>query len=157
MFRYPSPNGNKAADFAAIQNIITESRFIQSALKVSGVTLYYTNIEAIANNADTIKRLARLRDVTEVEDGTGLYLTTSKYRCWLDIDQSTAAAYLNELIQQQERQQAVITQLQSRLANTSYVKQAPHAVVTQTKEQLAAAEELLASLKREHARFSTPA
>ena len=152
----PKSNAEQATAFGEIQNIVIETRFIQNALKVSGVTLYFTDVAFIAANAGTIKRLARLRDVTEVSDGTGLYLTTTKARCWLDIDQSTAAAFLGELLQQQERQRTVIAQLQGRLSNDSYVNNAPPLVVRQTKDQLAVAEELLASLQREHARFSAP-
>ena len=149
-------DAKQAAAFTEIQNIVSESRFIQNALKVSGVTLYYTDVDFITANAETIKRLAHLRGVTEVSDGTGLYLTTTKATCWLDIDQSTAAAYVGELVQKQDRQTEVIAQLKGRLANDNYVRQAPRDVVNQTKDQLSAAEELLVSLQREHARFSNP-
>lgn len=151
----PKANASKAGMFAEIQNIVIESRFIQNALKASGVTLYYTNETFISENADIIKRLARLRNVTEVKDGTGLYLTTTKATCWLDIDQSTAAAYVGELEQKQVKQQAVIQQLEQRLANKNYVKNAPHEVVAQTKSQLEEAKTVLASLEREQARFSS--
>ena len=155
--KIPKADSKQAAAFAEIKNIVSETRFIQNALKVSGVTLYYTDIDFITANAGAIKRLARLKAVTEVTDGTGLYLTTTKARCWLDIDQGTAAAYLGELDQKQSQQKAVIAQLQGRLANNNYIKNAPSAVVNQTKDQLADAEALLMSLEREHARFSTPA
>ncbi|MDL2341558.1 MAG: valine--tRNA ligase [Patescibacteria group bacterium] len=153
----PKAAAAKAESFTQIQNIVTESRFIQNALKVSGVTLYYNGVDFLRDNAAIIKRLARLRDVTEVTDGTGLYLTSTSASCWLDIDQATAKAYLGELAQKQTQQKAVITQLEQRLSNTSYVKNAPHAVVTQTKDQLAEARQLLVSLEREYARFDTTA
>lgn len=150
----PKSNTKEAADFSEVQQIVTEIRFIQNALKVSDLTLYYTKADFVGSNAETIKRLARLRAVTEVTDGTGLHLTSTKARCWLDIDQATAQSYLVELEQKQTRQKAVITQLEQRLANKEYVKNAPHAVVSQTKQQLSDATELLASIEREHQRFS---
>lgn len=150
----PKSDAKQAAAFTEIQNIVTETRFVLNALKVSGITLYYTNETTIQANAAIIKRLARLLDVTEVQDGTGLYLTSTSYRCWLDIDQATAQAYLVELQSKQAAQQAVIAQLEARLANKSYVKNAPKQVVGQTKEQLATAQTLLASLAQEHERFS---
>ena len=153
----PEADAKQAAAFAEIQNIVSETRFIQNALKVNGVTLYHNDEALITANATTIKYLARLKDVTTVTDGSGLYLTTTKTHCWLDIDQTTASAYLGELVLKQTQQKAVITQLQGRLANENYVKNAPHAVVEQTKDQLAEAVVLLTSLEREHARFSTPA
>lgn len=150
------PKSHKAdADkFAEIQTIVTEVRFILGALKVSGVTMYYNDVAFLRDNATTIKRLARLKAVTEVTDGTGLYLTSTSVKCWLDIDQATAQAYLGELEEKQTKQQAVIKQLEQRLGNDSYVKNAPRAVVRETKDQLTAARQLAESLEREHDRFS---
>ena len=152
----PKSNAKQAATFVELQNIVTESRFIQNALKVSGATLYYTDVAFLRDNASTVKRLAKLKNVTEVTDGTGLYLTSTTATCWLDIDQNTAQAYLSELTQKQAKQQVVIKQLEQRLSNDGYVKNAPRAVVAQTKDQLAEARQLLESLEREFARFSTP-
>ena len=145
---------HKAAAFGEIQSIVTESRFIMNALKASDVTLYYDKVDFIRDNAGMIKRMSRLKGVTEVTDGTGLYLTTTSAKCWLDIDQATAQNYLVELEQKQTRQKGVIAQLEQRLSNKEYVKNAPHAVVAQTKQQLSEAKELLTSIEREHQRFS---
>jgi valyl-tRNA synthetase len=118
------------------------------------VTLYYTDVSFMQENAALIKRLARLQDVTEVKDGTGLYLTETPYRCWLDIDQRTAQAYLKELEGKQAAQESLIKQLEGRLANDSYTKNAPHHIVAQTKDQLTEAKAQLEKLAQEHARFS---
>ena len=45
----------------------------------------------LTENATLIKRLAHLSNVSEIRDGTGLFLTSTPYRCWLDIDQATAS------------------------------------------------------------------
>lgn len=150
-----SGDSKQAAVFEEIKNIIVEARFIVNALKVAGATLYYTDVPFIRDNAETIRRMARLQGVTEVSDGTGLFLTTTSARCWLDIDQDTAKAYLGELRDKQAKQQAVIAQLEGRLSNDSYVKNAPSHVVDQTKEQLAEARVLAESLQREFERFSS--
>jgi valyl-tRNA synthetase len=47
-----------------------------------------------------------------------------------------------------------VKQLEARLANKSYVDNAPRAIVQQTKEQLAAAKEQLAAIETEQKRFS---
>ena len=154
LVQVPKSDAKQAAAFTEVQHIVTETRFVLNALQVSGVTLYYTGEPVLQANASVIKRLARLLDVTEVLDGSGLYLTTTRYRCWLDIDQATAQLYLVELQAKQAAQTTVISQLQARLANKSYVKNAPKPVVHQTKEQLETAQNLLASLQREHERFS---
>ncbi|HET7060372.1 MAG TPA: valine--tRNA ligase [Candidatus Saccharimonadales bacterium] len=143
-----------AADFSQLQAIVTESRFILRALQVSDVTLYHVNEPFIQNNAAIIKRLAKLQDVIEVKDGAGLHLTSTKYNCWLNIDQRTAQAYMKELAAKHDKQAALIKQLESRLANKSYVNNAPPAVVEQTKQQLTEAEALLASIETEQKRFA---
>jgi len=151
----PVPKGDKqqAADFTEIQAIVKETRLIINALKVAGVTLYYTDVSFLRDNAETIKRLSRLQAVTEVKDGTGLYLIGTKHRCWLDIDKATARTYLEELAGKRDAQSAVIKQLEGRLANKDYVKNAPHEVVAQTKRQLAEAKALLDSIDQERKRF----
>lgn len=150
----PAGDKKKAANFQEIQNIITEVRAIMNALKVSGVTLYYTDVPFLAENAELIKRMARLKGVSEVESGNGMYLTTTKYRCWLDIDPSTAKAYTKELDAKRQAQEDTIKRLESRLANTSYVDNAPKEVVEQTKQQLSDAKEQLDKLWAEYKRFS---
>jgi valyl-tRNA synthetase len=141
--------------FGEIQAIITETRFIMNALQAANVTLYYTDVPFLAASASVIKLLAHLEEVTEVTDGTGLYLTSTKYRCWLDIDQDTAKAYLTEIKTKQAKQAGLIAQFKARLDNKSYTDNAPKEVVSQTHEQLAEAERQLASLGQEYERFSS--
>jgi valyl-tRNA synthetase len=145
---------HRAQDFTEIMTIVTEARQIINSLKASGVTLYFTDVNFIADNAATIKQLAHLQAVSEVKDGNGLYLTSTKHRCWLDIDQATAKAYIDDLAEQQSRQAAIVKQLEDRLANKSYVNNAPQKVVEQTKDQLDDARNIIANIEREKERFS---
>jgi len=151
----PGFDKKQARNFGEIQAIVTETRFILHALRVSGVTLYYTDESFLRDNAVTIKRLSHVQAVTEVTDGDGFYLTSTKYHCWLDIDKGAARAYLKELEGKRVAQAAAIKQLAARLANKSYVDNAPHDVVQQTKDQLAAAKDQLATLDKETVRFNT--
>lgn len=146
-------DAHAAKDFTEIMTIVTEARLIINSLHASDVTLYHADVDFIATNATIIRRLARLVAVTGVSDGTGLYLTNTSYRCWLDIDQATAKAYRHELDAQADKQQAVIKQLEGRLANKSYVANAPKAIVTQTRQQLTEAQTVLANIEREKERF----
>jgi valyl-tRNA synthetase len=151
--KVPGSNAKQTAEFTEIQAIVTEARYITKALKVAGATLYYTDVPFLHDNAVMIKRLAGLQAVTEVRAGAGLHLTGTKYTCWLNIDKSTAQAYLKELEGKRAKRMAAIKQLEARLANKDYVKHAPRQVVDQTKQQLTDARELLASIDREHQRF----
>jgi valyl-tRNA synthetase len=143
----------QAEEFAEIQAIVTESRFITKALKVSGATLYFSDLPFLKENAAIIKRLARLADVKEAEEGSGLFLTSTTHRCWLDIDEDKAKAYAAELEGKQATQQASIDQLEARLKNKSYVDNAPEQVVAQTRQQLQEAKDLLAAIEAERLRF----
>jgi valyl-tRNA synthetase len=77
------------------------------------------------------------------------------HKCWLNINRSTAKAYAQELAAKQLIQETSIKQLEARLNNKNYVNNAPEDVVDQTKQQLAAAKELLDTLKAEEQRFSS--
>lgn len=143
----------QASEFVELQKIVSEIRWILKSLGVAKVTLYHKGEKFLADNADTIKRLAGVKDVTKVEDGTGIYLTDTPYKCWLDIDQETTLSYAKKLVEKQEDQQKLIKQLEARLANKAYVDGAPKAVVEQTKTQLVEAKEYSEKLASEQKRF----
>jgi valyl-tRNA synthetase len=146
-------DAKQAANFTELQTIITEVRSILRALHVAGITLYYTEAPFIARNADLIKRLSGLKAVTEVSSGNGLFLTGTKHRAWLDVSADAAKAYAKELSDKAGKQTGLIKQLEGRLSNDSYVKNAPKELVEQTKDQLKEAKELLSSLEKEAQRF----
>lgn len=152
--KLPDFDDKQAEAFTQLQNIVTESRAIIRALSVSGINLYYSDEPFLRENAETIKRMARLASVTEVSDGTGLNLTTTTYRCWLDIDTGTAQRYKSELVEKETKQKALIAQFEGRLKNKSYVANAPEQVVDQTRNQLKEAEQLLGNIQEEIKRFS---
>jgi valyl-tRNA synthetase len=146
-------SADEASKFNEIQTIVTEVRFITKALNVSGRSLYHTGDDFLEDNTLLIKQLARLKSVGQGKGDTGLYLTATRHDCWLNIDKEDAKAYAEKLAGKQSRQAAVVKQLEARLKNKSYVDNAPRAVVSQTKQQLEAAEELLASIEAEKKRF----
>jgi valyl-tRNA synthetase len=123
------------------------------SLGLNKPNLYYTDVPFLEANAELIKRMTGLSGVREVESGTGLLLTATKYRCWLDVDSGMLKAYADKIGEQIIEQEKHITQLQARLANKSYVDNAPKAVVQQTKDQLNETKEALERLQTEHTRF----
>jgi valyl-tRNA synthetase len=144
-----------ADEFSDIKNIVSEIRYISAALEVKTPSLYFTNNAFLKNNADIIKRFARLARVGEVESGRGLHLTTTKHDCWLDIDLHTAKIYVTKLRVAQEEKTALIERLEQRLQNKGYTDKAPKEVVQQTKDQLAHEQELLEKLHKELATFES--
>jgi valyl-tRNA synthetase len=152
-------NAAKAKEFDEIKAIVSETRFILKSLKVSGITLYFSDASLIEENSKIIKKLSNLAAVSKTSEsdsgGSGIYLTSTKAKCWLDIKEKDAKAYLSELEEKQHKQEAVIEQLEGRLSNKSYLKNAPKEVVEQTKDQLETAKELLLATAAESKRFKT--
>jgi valyl-tRNA synthetase len=144
----------QAAAFEEIKQIVTEVRYICSTLRLRGLRLYYSDAPFLTENAEIIKHLAGLSAVTEVRDGYGLHLTNTEHRCWLDIDQTALQHFQQQLTEKLARQQQIVSQLQGRLDNADYVKNAPKKIVEQTRNQLTDAEALLAKLAAEQERFS---
>lgn len=147
-------NKGQAAIFEEIKRLITEIRTIRSLLHLPTLSLYYSDAPFLNEHADLIKRLAKLGDVREVKAGHGLHLTQTDYNCWLDIDNETARRYLGELDQQRAEQEQLIKQLEGRLANKGYVKNAPSQLVEETKQQLETAKAQVAKLTSIYEQFS---
>jgi valyl-tRNA synthetase len=147
-------NPNDAKVFDEIIVVVTEVRSLMTELNLHGSKLYYHNVPFLKENAELIKKLTKLKDVIDVEAGLGLQLVQTKYKAWLDVDSSTIKAHQLQLKEQQGRLGDVVKSLEARLANKNYVKQAPKAIVDQTKDQLAENKQLLEKIAAQQARFA---
>jgi valyl-tRNA synthetase len=147
-------SADQAAAFESLRAIVVEARGLVKALGLNRPSLYYHDVPFLAENASLLERLSGLGKVAEVDSGTGLQLTNTQYRCWLDVDMTTLHAYRDKLAEQAEAQEQVITQLEGRLSNKRYVDNAPKQIVQQTRDQLEEAKASLERLKTEQARFS---
>jgi valyl-tRNA synthetase len=147
--KIPKADAGKAAIFEDIKTIVSEARYMISAMQLREPRLYFTNAPFLSENADIIKHLARLKTAAEVSDGRGLNLTQTKHHCWLDVDLQTARDYLTKLREQQTEKSTVVKRLAERLANKAYTSKAPRAIVTQTQEQLEAEKILLNKITAE--------
>jgi valyl-tRNA synthetase len=155
---WPEPidaDTNQATEFDEIKTIVTEIRGIAHDLGLSKPNLYYTDVPFLAANHSLLCRMAGLDSVQEVSSGTGLQLTSTRYRCWLDVDTEVMKAYASKIKDQIEAEGKRIAQLQGRLDNKSYVQNAPKAIVADTRDQLKDAEATIARLEEEQGRFKT--
>jgi valyl-tRNA synthetase len=143
----------KAEEFEQIKLIVTEARGLVKSLGLAKPSLYYTDVPFLTENSALLARLAGLGTVSEVSSGTGLQLTSTAHKSWLDVDSTTLQAYADKLAEQVAAGERVIVQLRGRLDNKSYVANAPKEIVAQTKEQLVDAEESLKRLNVEAERF----
>lgn len=148
-------DAKEAETFEEIRKIVTETRTILSALRLTKSSLYFTDVPFLAQHADLIAGLARLEGVHEVDDGNGLHLTTTSHRCWLDVDRETMEHYAEKLEKQLVEAQNKLEGFKKRLGNDAYVKQAPKKLVDETKQELKDTEMLVQNIQKEIARFSS--
>ncbi len=146
---------HKAQTFDEVQRIVTEVRYIKSALRIrTPLTLYHRDESFLEEQGSLIARLAGLANVVSVESGHGLSLTNTDHDCWLDIDQATAKRYTKELQDQLDAIAGDIKSLEGRLANKNYVKKAPKKLVNESKEILKQAQEKQQKLEDELQQFN---
>lgn len=150
---WPEVGGGRAeaaADFEQLRRLVKEIRLLKSLAGVQGgVILYHRHEQLLEGNARLIEALAGLDDVRAARDGYGLRLTDTGLAAWLDMDQPTIERLGQRLRQQVNDQTRLVGQLEQRLANPSYVKKAPSAVVGDTRRQL---EQARAQLERARTR-----
>lgn len=150
----PAHDAKAAAAFTSIKELVTEVRGIMKNVGITTAELSYDNATAIAENSAFLKQLARITKVHQATSSDGLKLTQAAFTAWVEIDEETATRYRARLAEQLAAEQGSVDRLHERLANRSYVDHAPEHVVTQTKQQLAEAEERLKNIAAEQARLS---
>lgn len=148
-------NSSKASQFKEIQKIVSEIRYITKALDVKLPSLYFNNQSFLQENSDLIKKLANLKNVTEVESGRGMRLIQTKLDCWLDIDLDTAKKYITKLHTNKLEHETAIDRLDKRLKNKAYTSKAPKEVVRQTKDQIKEEQQLLEKINQEINNFES--
>lgn len=145
----------KAALFEDIIELVSEIRFVTATAKATKPHLYHTGDSFIAEHAQLIKKLSGVAAVSQVRDGSGLRLTQTGHDSWLGLDQATMAQLSKTLADKLDATKKSIAQLETRLKDKSYAQKAPKELVTQTRAQLKAAQELLAKQQTEHDRFAS--
>lgn len=151
----PKYDTKRTRGFTEIQTIISEIRYITTALDVHGASLYFKKNDFLNENAPLLKKLGRLYHCADVEDGRGMHLTSTKLDCWLDIDLATAKKYVTKLKVSKLEKEAIVERLEQRLANKSYTDKAPATVVQQTKDQLKEERHLLDKIEQELTSFTS--
>ncbi|HEX9679508.1 MAG TPA: valine--tRNA ligase [Candidatus Saccharimonadales bacterium] len=125
-----------AEDFELVKNVVTEIRELKSQLRLRQNTLYHQGDPIIAENAELIAKLARIIDCREVESGTGLHLSQPGVEAWLDVEHDVIKVYLENLRRQQTDLESRQKQIKTRLDNKAYIKNAPKALVSESKTEL---------------------
>lgn len=112
-----------------IKDLVIEARFVASELPGGKQTLLYDQDSLIADNAGLIKRLANMREVTRIDQPHGLRLAVANREAWLDVDPETLYEHQTKLELRLVDTRRLISRLQGRLDNKSYLDSAPAHVV----------------------------
>lgn len=139
-----------AAEFGRLQKLVIEARYVTAELPGNErFGLLYHSDSLIADNSELIKHLAKLKDVSEVDQARGLRLAASGREAWLDVPADTLYEHQTNLEVRLAETKAFINTLESRLSNETYVSKAPERLVTETREQLEAQKVLVEKLETE--------
>ncbi len=139
-----------AAEFGRLQKLVVEARYVIAELPGNErYTMLYQNDSLIADNADLIKHLIRLKDIQEVDQARGLRLAASNREAWLDISEETLYEHQTNLEVRLSETRQFINTLEARLSNDSYVAKAPAKLVEESREQLANKKTLIERLEAE--------
>jgi valyl-tRNA synthetase len=139
-----------AAEFGRVQQLVTEARFVTTSLPGNEkYALLYQTDSLIEDNKDLIKRLAKLKDVSSVEQPKGLRLAVSGRDAWLDVSEETLSEHQVNLEERLAGTHADIQALEGRLSNENYVAKAPEKLVLETKQQLEEKKAVVVRLQHE--------
>jgi valyl-tRNA synthetase len=145
----------KAAEFEAVKTVVGEIRFVKTTLKLSKGTLLHHGSEVISNNSDLVTRLAKLETVQTTEKGSGIQLTQTTEKAWVDVAPGVIASFkssLNERLVDLEKQ---AKGLRNRLGNEQYVAKAPQKLVEESKTQLESIVNEISNVKEQIQTFSS--
>jgi valyl-tRNA synthetase len=139
-----------AAEFGRLQKLVVEARYVISELPGNErYTMLYQNDSLVADNADLIKHLIRLKEVAQVDQARGLRLAASNREAWLDVSEETLYEHQTNLEVRLSETRQFINTLEARLSNDSYVAKAPAKLVEESREQLEVKKTLMDRLEAE--------
>ena len=139
-----------AGEFNRLIDLVTEARFVTNELPGNErQTMLYQNDSLIAENAEIIKKMARLKDVVHVDEARGMRLANSGREAWLDISAETLYEHQTNLELRLADAHKQIAGLKARLENENYVKKAPAELVAESQKLLAEKEAIAIRLVHE--------
>lgn len=139
-----------AGEFGRLKDVVTEARYVMSGLPGNKrYSLLYMDDSLVADNAELIQKLARVKAVEHVDQARGLRLASSGRDAWLDLDDDTLYEHQTNLEKRLAEVRALVKTLEARLANENYVAKAPAHLVEESRKQLAQEKALIDRLQTE--------
>jgi len=150
---WPTPvayNDIAAAEFEQLQKLVVEARYVTAELPGNErYALLYQNDSLIADNAQLIQHLARLKEVREADQARGLRLAASNREAWLDVSEETLYEHQTNLEMRLAETRQFVHTLEGRLSNETYVAKAPAHLVEESHQQLETKKTLIERLEAE--------
>ena len=143
-------NDIAAAEFERVQQLVTEIRFVSADLPGNKkYDLTYQSDSLVADNAELIAKLARLKSISHTEQPQGLRLANSGREAWLVIDEETLYEHQSNLEVRLAEAKHRLQNLVARLSNERYVTAAPAELVEQSRKEAAETKDLIERLQNE--------
>jgi valyl-tRNA synthetase len=143
-------DAKSAEDFAKIQEFVSEIRYVLSQLPNGKYSLNFAKTDKlIRENQDLIKSLAKLKEIRETEEKTGLRIAVHGREAWLDISDELIYEHQQNLEKRLLEFRENLTKLEARLANKGYIERAPKELVDETRDELAKIREQIKRLVAE--------
>ena len=150
----PAGDVAHAKQFEEVKAIVTEVRQLTKAMHLQKPIVAHSS-DVLESNQALIQRLARLGSMKRTRKSTGLKLTNSKQKAWLEISPEEVMSYKDKLEEKRKDIEATINNLSTRLQNKNYVANAPAKIINQSREQLDSAQATLAQIKEDLLRFTS--
>ncbi len=139
-----------AAEFERLQSLVNEIRFVTAELPGNKkYELSYHNDSLVADNAELITKLARLKAVKQTDQPRGLRLANSGREAWLVIDEETLYEHQSNLEVRLAEAKDRLKNLAARLSNERYVTAAPAELVEASRKEATQTKELIERLQTE--------
>lgn len=155
--QWPTPaafDRGLADQFDIIKAVISEVREISSGLGILNPELRYFDSPVVEANDNVVAKLCRVRSIEQATQGQGgLKLTGNPEHVWLVVSDDELQAYKLQLDDKKAATQASIKVLEGRLANDSYVQNAPEHLVAETRQKLEETKKLLGTIEESYKRF----
>lgn len=133
---WPEPIKAAAApDFENIMALVSQIRTISADLRLAKPKLLYQSNKLFEKNATLITQLSRVGEIAATKEGRGLRVASTDFNCWIDVDTQTLGSYRTSLEHTRSEAGEYLQRLQARLANRSYLQNAPAELVQQTKDR----------------------
>ncbi|MBC7512713.1 valine--tRNA ligase [Candidatus Saccharibacteria bacterium] len=143
-------NDIAAGEFEQLQSLVNEIRFVTAELPGNKkYTLSYHSDSLVADSADLITKLARLKAVEQTDQPRGLRLANSGREAWLVIDAETLYEHQSNLEVRLAEAKDRLKNLAARLSNERYVIAAPAELVDASRKEATQTKQLIERLQTE--------